>query len=75
LSRSEDLDDRGTGVFLRGIETTYTETLVPEEGPDTVHPEASTPNFYKNTIIYVRSNCLWQIDRSGSNNTRLFPAP
>jgi hypothetical protein len=53
-------------VCLRELRTGETRTLVPTEG-------SNDPAFYNDTVIYIRDNCLWQIDLNGSNNTRLFP--
>ena len=64
---------RGNGVFLRELRTGATRTLVP--GDPTSSPRPSIPNFYDDTVIYIRDNALWQIDLTGSNNTRLFPSP
>jgi hypothetical protein len=63
--------DRSSGVFLRDLRSGTNLTLVaPDAGRS-----FSQPNLYRETVIYVRSNQLWQVGLDGSNRTRLFPPP
>ena len=75
LTRTNDWDYEGAGVLLHELSSGATLTLVPEQDDPESDPGPSTPNFYNDTVIYIRSNCLWQIDLNGSNNARLFPPP
>ena len=91
LLSSSSSDFPTTRVRLRDLRTGETRTLVdglvgafPKPGTNSVtnflsamltYVQTITPNFYNNTVIYLRSNMLWQIDFSCSNNTRLFPPP
>jgi hypothetical protein len=69
LYTGRESGDRSDGVFLRDLETGTNRVLV---APSTNH-YFSIPRFYRDSIIYVRSNALWQISLNGSNNVRLFP--
>lgn len=60
-----------SAVFLRDLASGSIRTLVPDNGGKYF----SLPNFYGDKVIYERSNMLWQIDLTGSNNVRLFPPP
>ena len=58
-------------IYLRELGTGQLRLLV-----DGLVKELPDPaNFYNDTVIYIRTNALWQIDLNGSNNTRLFPPP
>lgn len=59
------------GVFLRELATGTNRVLV----PSTSAAYFSLPNFYRDSVIYVRSNELWRIHLDGSHLTRLFPPP
>lgn len=56
-------------VIVRDLATGTTNTLVPTLG----EKYFSIPQFYKDTVIYIRSNALWQVSLKTSNITRLFP--
>jgi hypothetical protein len=62
--------EASSAVFLRDLETGLTRTLVPDDGAK----QFSMPAFYADTIIYSRSNALWQIGLGGLNGRRLFPS-
>ncbi len=64
-----DAGQASSAVFLRDLRTGDTRTLVPDDGAK----QFSLPAFYGDTVIYCRSNILWQIDFTGSNCTQLFP--
>jgi len=57
------------GVFLRDLDTGINQVLVPSAG----NTYFSIPGFYRDSVIYVRSNALWEIGLDGSNNARIFP--
>jgi hypothetical protein len=57
------------GVFLRDLETGSNRVLVAA----TTNRYFSIPRFYRDSVIYVRSNALWQIGLDGASNTRVFP--
>jgi hypothetical protein len=57
------------GVFLRDLETGSNRVLVAA----TTNTYFSIPRFYRDSVIYVRSNALWQIGLDGTRNTRVFP--
>jgi hypothetical protein len=57
------------GVFLRDVESGANRTLMAA----TTNKYFSLPRFYRDSVIYVRSNGLWQISLDGSKNVRLFP--
>ena len=59
------------GVFLRELETGTDRVLV----PSTSATYFSLPNFYRDSVLFVRSNMLWRINLDGSQLTRLFPPP
>ena len=69
LYTGRDSGNNSDGVFLRDLETSSTQVLV---APTTNH-YFSIPRFNGDSIIYIRSNALWQIDANGSNNVKLFP--
>jgi hypothetical protein len=43
-------------------------TLVADDGGNTF----SIPQFYRDGVLFTRSNILWRVDLTGSNVTRLF---
>jgi hypothetical protein len=57
------------GVFLRELDSGTNRVLV----APTTDKYFSIPRFYRDSVIYIRSNALWQISLDGSNNERLFP--
>jgi hypothetical protein len=57
------------GIFLRDLETGTDRVLV----RPTTNEYFSIPRFYRDSVIYVRSNALWQISLDRTNNVRLFP--
>lgn len=60
-----------SAVYLRDVKTGQTRELVP---PDLVQTnQFSIPQFYKDEVIYHRSNAFWTIGQDGKNNRRLFP--
>lgn len=78
----------GHGVYLNELKTGLVRTLVDvlpagavllvgtsPTNAMTMEIHNISPNFYNDTVIYIRDNALWQIDITGSNNTRLFPPP
>jgi hypothetical protein len=60
-----------SGVFLRNMTNGTTTTLVEPDGSR----DFSIPRFYRETVIYMRNNELWQVDVNGSKQSRLFPPP
>lgn len=63
--------EKSTGVFVRDLESAARRVLVaPDSGQ-----YYSIPQFYRDSVIYVRSNALWRININGSDNIRLFPIP
>jgi hypothetical protein len=60
-----------SAVFLRDLRNNTDRTLVPSDGGGYF----SIPRFYRDGVIYTRSNMLWQISLDGSNQARLFPPP
>jgi hypothetical protein len=61
-----------SGVFLRDLASNTNRQLIPPDGDSKYF---SIPRFYGNSVIYIRSNMLWQVDLNGSNSARLFPSP
>jgi hypothetical protein len=61
--------DASEGVFVRDLVTGSNRVLVAA----TTNNYFSIPRFCKDSVIYVRSNALWQIGLDGSNNVKLFP--
>jgi len=61
--------DRSDAVYLRNLRTGAETTLVEPLG----EKRFSIPHFYKDSVIYLRSNALWRVNLDGSNNERLFP--
>jgi len=60
--------DYSSAVFLRDLQKGTERVLVPED-----KAYFSIPNFYSNSVVFIRSNMLWKIDLNGSNVVRLFP--
>ena len=71
LYSGRDRPQATSAVFLRDLRNNADGTLVPSDGGN-YH---SIPRFYREGVIYVRSNMLWRIDLNGSNQTRVFPPP
>ena len=57
------------GVFLRDLANGTNRVLV----APTTNAYFSIPRFYRDSVIYIRSNALWQINLDGSSNVRLYP--
>ena len=57
------------GVFLRELDRGTNRILV----APTANRYFSIPRFYQDSVIYVRSNALWQVGLDGSRSVRLFP--
>lgn len=60
-----------SAVYLRDVQSHTQRTLVPPDDDRYF----SIPRFYREGVIYVRSNALWRIDLNGSNAARVFPPP
>jgi hypothetical protein len=71
LYSGRDRPQASSAVFLRDLRNNANGTLVPSDGGN-YH---SIPRFYREGVIYVRSNMLWRVDLNGSNQTRVFPPP
>jgi hypothetical protein len=56
------------GVFVRHVDAGTNQVLV---APST-NKYHSIPLFYRDSVIYMRSNAIWRINLDGSNNTKLF---
>jgi len=69
LYSGREAGQASSGVFLRDLRSNTNRVLV---APDD-RERFAIPNFYRDGVIYRRSNALWRIDLSGSNCTRLFP--
>jgi hypothetical protein len=61
-----------SAVYLRDLTTHQTRELV---SPDPASNDFSIPQFYRGSVIYMRSNAIWEIGLDGSNNRRIFPPP
>jgi len=59
------------GVFVRDL-LTRTNIVLVEPTSAKYH---SIPQFYGDSVIYLRSNVLWRINLDASHNVRLFPPP
>jgi len=58
-------------VFFAGLAAQHNNILVsPNSGK-----YFSIPRFYRDSVIYIRSNALWKINLDGSANSKLFPQP
>lgn len=62
---------RSGGVYLQDTQTDTVRALVPND-ESSKNPR---PIIHRDTVLYVRSNMLWQVDFRGSNNVLLFPPP
>jgi hypothetical protein len=71
LYSGRDRPQTSSAVFLRDLRNNTDHTLVPSDGGWYF----SHPRFYREGVIYVRSNMLWRIDLNGSNQMRIFPPP
>lgn len=71
LYSGRDSGQASSAVFLRDLRNSTDRTLIPSDGGGYF----SIPRFYREGVIYVRSNMLWRIDLHGSNQTRIFPPP
>jgi hypothetical protein len=71
LYSGRDSGQASSAVFLRDLRNNTDRPLVPSDGGGYF----SIPRFYREGVIYVRSNMLWRIDFNGSNQTRIFPPP
>jgi hypothetical protein len=69
--RDFDKDPNVSAIYLRDLVNGNTRTLVESCG-EKAFPLA---NWYGDSVIYFRSNMLWQIKLSETNSTRLFPPP
>jgi hypothetical protein len=69
LYTGREAGEASDGVFLRDLDRGTNRVLVASP-PDKYF---SIPRFYRDSVIYVRSNALWQISLDGSNTVRLFP--
>lgn len=63
--------EASSAVFVRDMRDNSTRTLVASDGGGYF----SIPRFYRDGVIYTRSNALWRISLNGSNQARLFPPP
>jgi hypothetical protein len=66
--------DGGQGsdaVFVRDMQSGLDRVLVASHRAG----YKSLPRFYRDSVIYVRSNTLWRINLDGSSNLQLFPPP
>jgi hypothetical protein len=69
LYSGREAGEASDGVFVRELADGRNRVLVDA----TTNKYFSIPRFYRDSVIYVRSNALWQIRLDGSNNVRLFP--
>jgi len=69
LYSGREAGNASDGVFLRDLDTGINRVLVPSASDEYY----SIPRFYRDSVIYVRSNALWKIGLDGSNNVRVFP--
>ena len=60
-----------SGVYLQDVQTDTVRALFPND-QSLKHPQ---PMIHRDTVLYIRSNILWQVDFQGSNNAVLFPPP
>jgi len=60
-----------SAVYLRDLQTGQIRELV---APERNHTNLfSIPFFYHDTVVYMRSNMLWEINLDGGNDHRFFP--
>lgn len=57
------------GVFLRDLKNNIDHAVVMPMNDQYM----SIPNFYGDSIVYIRSNNLWRVNFDGTHNVRLFP--
>jgi hypothetical protein len=69
LYTGREAGDASDGVFLRDLDGGTNRVLV----APTTNQYFSLPAFYRDCVIYRRSNALWRISLDGSNTVRLFP--
>ena len=69
LYTGRDSGDASDGVFLRDLEYGTTRVLV----SPTTNKYFSIPRFYRDSVIYVRSNSLWQVSLDGASHVGVFP--
>jgi hypothetical protein len=60
-----------SAVLLRDLRNNTDHTLVASDDGKYF----SIPRFYRDGVIYIRSNMLWRISLNGSNQARIFPPP
>ena len=56
-------------VYLRDLKTGTIRNLA----PGTSNVCSSLPRFYRDSVVYSRTNTIWRINLDGSHNSRLFP--
>ena len=69
LYSGRDSGKASSAAFLRDLGNNTDRTLVASDGGKYF----SIPRFYRDGVIYTRSNMLWRISLDGSNQTQLFP--
>jgi hypothetical protein len=69
LYSGRDSGDSSDGVFIRDLLTGTNRVLA----TGTTNHYHSIPRFYGNSVVYVRSNALWQTSLDGSKSERLYP--
>jgi hypothetical protein len=69
LYSGREAGEGSDGVFLRDLDSGTNRVLV---APD-AEKHFSLPRFYRDSVIYVRSNAVWRIGLDGANNVKLFP--
>jgi hypothetical protein len=69
LYSGRESGDSSDGVFMRDLVTGTNRVLV----AGTTNRYHSIPRFYGDSVVYVRSNALWQTSFDGSKSVRLCP--
>ena len=69
LYSGRERGDRNDGVFLRDLNAGKNRTLVEPRGGHSF----STPRFYQDRVLYVRTNELWSVQLDGTDQKRVFP--
>ena len=69
LYSGRESGDSSDGVFMRDLVTGTNQVLV----AGTTNQYHSIPRFYGDSVVYVRSNALWQTSLDGSKSVRLCP--
>lgn len=69
LYSGREAGERSSGVFVREMASGTNRTLVKSDGGQYF----SIPQFYQDSVIFIRSNALWRIHLDGTQNLRLFP--